>query len=166
LRPATPFDVTSIRAGLPGPGPFGLADIRWFSEREGGDDPGSILVYDGDCGFCTTAAGWAAGKFHHGERVEPWQDLGPGLLAYGLSLEDVQDAAWWVNARGLRERGHRAVGRALRAGGGLRWIIGWFVLTPPTSWLAAGIYRLVVRWRYRLPGGTPACRVEAMPPKA
>jgi uncharacterized protein YbjT (DUF2867 family) len=34
LVPATPFDQTSIRAGLPDLGPFGLADLRWFSTRQ------------------------------------------------------------------------------------------------------------------------------------
>lgn len=29
LVPRTPFDTPSIRAGLPDPGPFGLADLRW-----------------------------------------------------------------------------------------------------------------------------------------
>jgi uncharacterized protein YbjT (DUF2867 family) len=33
LVPATPFDKTSIQAGLPDLGPFGLADLRWFSTR-------------------------------------------------------------------------------------------------------------------------------------
>jgi predicted DCC family thiol-disulfide oxidoreductase YuxK len=167
LTPSTPFDEESIRAGLPDPGPFGLADLGWFSRHEGGDRQGSILIYDGDCGFCTTAARGAARKFGHGERAEAWQFLGESLLEqHGLSLNDMQEAAWWVDARGFRERGHRAIGRALRAGGGLRGIVGWFVLTPPTSWLAAGVYRVVVRRRYRLPGGTPACRVAAKPPKA
>jgi len=162
LMPSTSFDEESIRAGLPEPGPFGLADLRWFSHRDDGDDQGSALVYDGDCGFCTTAAGWAARKFHRGERAEAWQFLGEGVLGqYGLSLDDVQGAAWWVDARGLRERGQRAIGRALLAGGGLRRMVGWLVLIPPTSWLAGGVYRLVVRCRYRLPGGTPACRVDA-----
>jgi predicted DCC family thiol-disulfide oxidoreductase YuxK len=127
---------------------------------------GSILVYDGDCGFCTTAARWAARKSHDGERAEAWQFLDEDLLEeHGLSLDDVKEAAWWVDDRGHRERGHRAIGRALQAGGSLRYAFGWFVLTPPTSWLSAGVYRLIVRWRYRLPGGTPACRVDARPPK-
>jgi NADH dehydrogenase len=166
LTPSTPFDEESIRAGLPDPGPFGLADVRWFSRPHGRDGQGSILVYDGDCGFCTTAARWAARKFRHGERAEAWQFLGEGLLEqHGLSLENVQEAAWWVDGRGLRERGHRAVGRALLAGGGVRRMVGWFVLTPPPSWFAAGVYWVVGRWRYRLPGGTPACRVDARSPK-
>lgn len=34
LLPATPFDAGSVRAGLPEPGPFHLADLRWLAERE------------------------------------------------------------------------------------------------------------------------------------
>jgi predicted DCC family thiol-disulfide oxidoreductase YuxK len=81
------------------------------------------------------------------------------LGRHGLSPQDVQNAAWWVDDVGRRERGHHAVGQALRSQGGLWQILSWFVLYPPTSWLAAGTYKLVARWRYRLPGGTPACRV-------
>jgi predicted DCC family thiol-disulfide oxidoreductase YuxK len=125
-----------------------------------GDTGPAVLVFDGDCGFCTSAARWAERRFRDGERAEPWQLLGEEALAtFGLSLSDVEQAAWWVDAAGTRERGHRAAGRALQAGGGWRRMLGWFVLRPPTSWLAAGVYRLVVRFRYRLPGGTPACRL-------
>ncbi|HEV2361630.1 MAG TPA: DCC1-like thiol-disulfide oxidoreductase family protein [Acidimicrobiales bacterium] len=124
-------------------------------------DGNPILVFDGDCGFCTTSARWAERGFHHGERAEAWQQLGEETLAsFGLTIQDVERAAWWVDHAGLRERGHRAAGRALWAAGGLRRLAGAFVLTPPTSWVAAGVYRAVARWRYRLPGGTPACRVD------
>jgi predicted DCC family thiol-disulfide oxidoreductase YuxK len=123
--------------------------------------PTAILIFDGDCGFCTTSARWAQRRFRHGERAEAWQLIGDGVLErFGLSEKDVREAAWWVDDGDVRERGHRAVGRALVAGGGWRWAAGRLVLTPPVSWLAAGVYRLVVRWRYRLPGGTPACRVR------
>jgi predicted DCC family thiol-disulfide oxidoreductase YuxK len=119
----------------------------------------ATLIFDGDCGFCTTCAQWAERRFGHGEQARAWQLLGDGVLErFGLSEQDVRQAAWWVSGDGLRERGHRAVGRALVAGGGWRRAAGWLVLTPPVSWVAAGVYRLVVRWRYRLPGGTPACR--------
>lgn len=120
----------------------------------------AILIFDGDCGFCTSVSGWSARRFQHGERAQAWQLLDVGVLDHhGLSKPDVQDAAWWVDDSGLRERGHRAIGRALHADGGFWKFLSWFVLTPPTSWIAAGVYKVVVRWRYKLPGGTPACRV-------
>jgi predicted DCC family thiol-disulfide oxidoreductase YuxK len=127
----------------------------------------SVLIYDGDCGFCTTTARWAARKFGNGARAMPWQFLDDGFFqSHRLSHRDVQEAAWWVDSNGRRERGHRAVGRALQAGGGFRRVAGRLVLTWPTSWVAAGVYRLIVRWRYRLPGGTPACNVDAGSPTA
>ncbi|MGA7833897.1 MAG: DCC1-like thiol-disulfide oxidoreductase family protein [Acidimicrobiales bacterium] len=121
---------------------------------------GSLLIFDGDCGFCTTVAGWTARRFRRGERAEAWQLLDAEVLEHhGLNQRDVQDAAWWVDESGLRERGHRAVGRALHAKGGLFKVLSFFILNPPTSWLAAVIYKLIVRSRYKLPGATPACRV-------
>jgi predicted DCC family thiol-disulfide oxidoreductase YuxK len=120
----------------------------------------AILVFDGDCGFCTSAARWASRRFGRGERAEAWQLLGaPALAGLGLTVEDARSAAWWVDGRGPA-RGHRAIGRALQAGGGWRRLAGTLVLTPPASWGAAVAYRLVVRYRYRLPGGTPACRLD------
>ena len=111
------------------------------------------------------AACWAARKFQHGARAEAWQFLGSDYLEqHDLTSEDVSQAAWWVDESGRRERGHRAGGRALEAGGGLRRVAGRLMLVPPVSWLAAGVYRLLVRWRYRLPGGTPACKVDATRP--
>jgi NADH dehydrogenase len=159
LMPSTPFDEEAIRAGLPEPGPFGFSDLRLFSDSHRADSGDSVLVFDGDCGFCTAAAKWAARQFRNGERAEAWQFLGADFLAlHGLSLDDVREAAWWVDDRGRRERGYRAIGMALQGGGGLRQVLGHLVVVPPVSWLAAGLYRLVVRWRYRLPGGTPACK--------
>ncbi len=160
LVPTTPFNEESIRQGLPEAGRFGLHDLRWFSETPKHVQTGSLLIFDGDCGFCTTVAGWTARRFRHDERAEAWQHLDAEVLEHhGLSQRDVQDAAWWVDDSGLRERGHRAVGQALHADGGLFKVLSLLILNPPTSWIASVIYKLVVRWRYKLPGGTPACRV-------
>jgi len=107
-----------------------------------------VLVYDGDCGFCTSAARWAGG-----ERAA-WQELGAGRLArLGLTVEEARDAAWWVDETG-RYRGHLAIGHALAE----RSPLGRALLVPPLSWLGAAVYPLAARWRHRLPGGTPACR--------
>jgi uncharacterized protein YbjT (DUF2867 family)/predicted DCC family thiol-disulfide oxidoreductase YuxK len=169
LAPTTAFDEAAIRAGLPSPGRFGRADLRWAKPsgpRTSAADANvdAVLIFDGDCGFCTTAARWAERGFEHGERAEAWQFLSSEALAsFGLEVSDVQSAAWWVEANGTRERGHRAIGHALHVAGGWKSAAGWLFLHAPVSWVAAGVYRLVVRWRYRLPGGTPACRIATQP---
>jgi predicted DCC family thiol-disulfide oxidoreductase YuxK len=126
-----------------------------------------VLVFDGDCAFCTSAARWAERGWSSDVEVAAWQDLGaPGLGALGLSVAEAQAAAWWVDDRGRRWRGSRAIGKALEAAGGRRAWAGHLALTPPTSWVAAALYRLVVRFRHRLPGGTPACKVPDAPKHA
>ena len=104
-----------------------------------------MLVYDGDCAFCTSSARWVGGP------RASWQELGPkGLERLGLTVEDARAAAWWVDETG-RYRGHLAVGHALAARDGRRSLLGRALLAPPLRWLAAGAYPLVVRWRRRLP---------------
>lgn len=116
-----------------------------------------VLVFDGDCGFCTTSAKWIQHRMDRGVRVEPWQRL--DLEALGLTERDVTTAAYWIDETGKKHRGHRSIGKALvRAGG--RWKpVGALILLPPFSWLAALGYALVAKYRYRLPGGTPACKL-------
>jgi predicted DCC family thiol-disulfide oxidoreductase YuxK len=121
-----------------------------------------LLVFDGDCGFCTWVAGWVSARWPEGAgRTAPWQRVGEeSLAALGLTVDEVKSAAWWIDGGGRRFRGHRAIGKALVACGGLHRVLGGVILVPPTSWIAAGVYRLVVRYRYRLPGATPACRLQ------
>jgi predicted DCC family thiol-disulfide oxidoreductase YuxK len=121
---------------------------------------GSVLVFDGDCGSCTTAAEWARrGWGDDAVRAVSYQALGDdGLSALGLSVSDARGAAWWAGPDGNLWRGHRAVAMALRHGRGWRPPAGLLLLTPPVTWIGAGVYGVVARWRHRLPGGTPACR--------
>jgi len=89
--------------------------------------------------------------------VLPWQKA--ALERYGLSETEAREAAWWIDGEGRRERGHRAIGRALAACGGAWTAIGWLLLLPPpAAWIAALGYRFVARYRHHLPGTTPACR--------
>ena len=119
-----------------------------------------VLVYDGDCSFCSSAARWVSARWVGSEEAIAWQRLNADQLdRLGLTLDDVRSAAWWIDAAGRRSRGHLAIARALRAAPGWPSVVGRVLLVPPVRWLAAGAYPLVARWRHRLPGGTPACRV-------
>jgi predicted DCC family thiol-disulfide oxidoreductase YuxK len=118
-----------------------------------------LLEFDGDCGFCTRSAEWVRTRLPAGSgvAVEPWQRL--DLDALGLSREDVASAAWWIDRDGTKRRGHLAIAAALRAIGGAWGVVGRVLTWPVLSQLAALAYRLTARYRYRLPGSTPACKL-------
>jgi predicted DCC family thiol-disulfide oxidoreductase YuxK len=113
-----------------------------------------VLVYDGDCAFCTSCV-------HVLERIEPhaeivaWQLT--DLAALGLTEEQAIDALQWVQIDGTLHRGHEAVAAALNTAGPIWKIVGRMLLLPGISPMAAKVYRLVANNRYRLPGSTPAC---------
>jgi predicted DCC family thiol-disulfide oxidoreductase YuxK len=114
------------------------------------------LVFDGDCAFCTSAANRVKRKFKHLPYVTPWQEV--DLDRLGLTARQCHDALQWVDYRGT-ESGARAVGRLLQAQGGLWLLVAWTPFVWPFSSMAEGLYRLVAKNRYRLPGGTAACAV-------
>jgi len=125
------------------------------------DDIGPELIYDGDCGFCTSSAQWVARRWSGAESPTaiPWQHLPEGRAEQlHLTPDDFARSAWWVDGDRV-EGGSRAVARALEATGGGWTVVGRILLVPPASWVAPLGYRVVARYRHRLPGGTPACRV-------
>jgi predicted DCC family thiol-disulfide oxidoreductase YuxK len=116
-----------------------------------------VLIYDGDCGFCTETAAWCRARLARPVDVQPWQAL--DLAALGLTERDVTTAAYWIDAEGRAHRGHAAAGRALRAMRRPWPVVGALLLTPPFSLGARALYALVARNRHRLPGSTDACRL-------
>jgi predicted DCC family thiol-disulfide oxidoreductase YuxK len=116
-----------------------------------------VLVFDGDCGFCTSSARWIEARLPADTAVEPWQSL--DLDSLGLTEADVTAAAYWVDDEGGLHRGHLAIGRALVTAGGLWGIVGRLLVSPPLTWVARPVYALVARYRYKLPGATDACRL-------
>ena len=120
-----------------------------------------LLIYDGDCSFCSSSARWITARWHGRQQAIAWQHMSAERLEHlGLTLADVEGAAWWIDpSRGVRASGAPAVARALRAADGWPSLVGRLLLVPPFRWLAAGAYPVIARWRHRLPGGTPACRM-------
>jgi len=118
----------------------------------------SLLIYDGDCGFCTTTAAWIEHQLPvDSATVTPWQWLSEEhLAARGLTLDDVRRKVWWSGPRGS-VGGAKAIAAALRATRGPWALIGVILATPPMSWLAIPGYWLTARYRHKLPGATPAC---------
>jgi len=117
-----------------------------------------LLVFDGDCAFCTSTVHRLQTLLPRFPRSTPWQWL--DLDEYGLTHEDVARYVWVVTPS-HQYAGHLALAALLRMQRGFGWrLAGNLLATPPLSWAAALGYRWVAANRHRLPGGTPAC---AMP---
>jgi predicted DCC family thiol-disulfide oxidoreductase YuxK len=118
-----------------------------------------ILVFDGDCAFCTTWVNRLRELLPRFPEALPFQWIDYAEL--GLDEHDVTHYAWYVSPT-RQLGGHLAFSALLRAQRGPWWrFAGWLLATPPYSWIAALGYRFIARNRHRLPGGTPAC---ALPP--
>jgi predicted DCC family thiol-disulfide oxidoreductase YuxK len=115
-----------------------------------------VLVYDGDCSFCTSSVRLL-------ERIGPeaevvaWQLT--DLTEMGLTEEQAAAAVQWVSIDGTVRSGHEAIAAALKSADGIWKVVGSVILLPGVSWLAARVYRLVAANRHRLPGGTPTCNL-------
>jgi predicted DCC family thiol-disulfide oxidoreductase YuxK len=114
-----------------------------------------LLVFDGDCAFCTTWVNRLEAWLPRPVRSIPWQWA--DLDELGLTADDVHDFAWYLT-RTHSYAGAMAFAAVLRAQPrvGLRFA-GHLLATPPFSVVAALGYNVIAANRHRLPGGTPAC---------
>lgn len=119
-----------------------------------------VLVYDGDCGFCTRSA-LVARRFvmPTGGTVVASYDL--DLDAFGLTMDECLEALQFVDSRGRVHAAQDAVAHLLLAGAPWWRPLGAVLLVPGLNAVAGVLYRAVARNRYRLPGGTAACAMPA-----
>lgn len=120
-----------------------------------------LLVFDGDCAFCTSSAR-ALERIGPSAGIVPWQEA--DLDALGISEEQAIEAVQWIGADGTVRSGHEAIAAVLATAGPGWRIIGRTIAVPGISRLAAIVYRLVADNRHRLPGGTPACATSRQDP--
>lgn len=115
-----------------------------------------LIIYDGDCGFCSASARWLRGHVRPSAQIVAWQEL--DLFPLGLTPEQCTSSVQWVGPHGERADQSQAVAAALRTGvqpwSGAGWVLGRQWLRP----LADRAYRFVARHRGRLPGASDSCR--------
>ncbi|MGH3743804.1 MAG: thiol-disulfide oxidoreductase DCC family protein [Mycobacteriales bacterium] len=111
------------------------------------------MLFDGDCGFCTSSARLLA-RIAPAVRILPWQ--AGDLAALGLTEAACRESVRWVGGEGSHAAGEVAIARALQSAGGPWPAAGRLVLAarPLSGW----VYRWVSAHRSSLPGGTPVCR--------
>jgi len=121
--------------------------------------PAPVLVFDGDCRFCSSAARFVL------RRVRPDADVvafqAADLAALGVTEERARRELLWVRPDGGVDGGAQAVASLLIAGGRGWRPLGLLGRTRPFGRLAAWGYRVVAANRARLPGGSAACATGA-----
>lgn len=114
-----------------------------------------VLIYDGDCAFCSSSVRFIENRIRRHPRCEPWQWLDLG--AYGVTREDCEAAVQFVDTDGTVYSGERGVARVLIHGGKGWAVLGRILLVPGVRHLGSFVYRWVSKNRHRMPGGTPQC---------
>ena len=122
-----------------------------------------VLIFDGDCAFCTSSAAWLAERLRRQDgsnaNLVAWQFT--DLAALGTTQQRAQQEALWIAADGSIFGGAEAFAAWLRYRGGSYGVAGRALSLPGIRGLAAAVYRLIAKNRHRMPGGSPAC---ALPP--
>jgi predicted DCC family thiol-disulfide oxidoreductase YuxK len=104
------------------------------------------LVYDAECEFCARLAGWVERSARGRIVVRASQEAGL-IESVGLTREEVDRAAWAVEAGGRKFEGAAAINRVLRELGGVWSVLGSFYGVPPLRWVEDRYYARVARRR-------------------
>ncbi len=117
-----------------------------------------VLIFDGDCAFCTSCVHFLERRVHPEAEIVAWQFA--DLAGLGVTEQEASDAVQWVGRDGGVRSGHEAIAAMLASAGPVWRLAGRILVLPGISWAAARSYRLIADNRQRLPGGTPACAVR------
>jgi predicted DCC family thiol-disulfide oxidoreductase YuxK len=116
-----------------------------------------ILVFDGDCGFCTTTANWIKKNSKIGLEIAPyqWTDLNQ----YGLTAEEAAAKVQLVVGDKVFA-GHYCMAKLLLIQPNvLLKGLGALMVAPFLNPISAKAYEWIAANRQKLPGGTPACKM-------
>jgi predicted DCC family thiol-disulfide oxidoreductase YuxK len=116
-----------------------------------------VLVFDGDCAFCSTSVSFAERLLGPACDITPWQCA--DLPSLGVDQRRAEYEVLWVTPAGTVYGGAPTVAKLLLNCGRGWAVLGGLLRMPPIRWVAHGVYRLVADNRQRMPGGTPACAV-------
>lgn len=118
-----------------------------------------ILIYDGDCAFCSSSVRFIERRVRRHPVCRPWQHL--ELDEYGVTRGACESAVQYVDEHGRVYAAEEGIARLLIRGGRGWAIVGRVMLVPGVRHAAGVVYRWISRNRHRLPGGTAQCALTA-----
>jgi len=116
-----------------------------------------VLLFDGDCGFCSRSIRFLADRGLLGYPAMPWQRVPEGDLP--VAPERLRDEVVLVRPGRPDVGGADALAASVRASDSWLRFTGRLIGLPGIRAVAHAVYRRVARNRYRLPGGSTACRI-------
>ncbi|MEN9645757.1 MAG: hypothetical protein RL238_2426 [Actinomycetota bacterium] len=114
-----------------------------------------LLVFDGDCAFCSSSVRFGQRWIGRMPQVSPYQFT--DLAVLDLTAAQCEAAVQYVARDRHVYSGEDAVSMLLLGAGRGWWLLGAVMRVPGIHWLSGVAYRWVAKNRHRLPGGTPAC---------
>lgn len=118
-----------------------------------------LLIFDGDCGFCTASVHVIERFIRPNCQIAPWQHT--DIATFGISEAECTEAVQFVDADARVTSGSRAVMAMLKVAPQPWPLVGAIGDLPGIAFVADKAYRWIAKNRYRLPGSTPACAVVA-----
>jgi predicted DCC family thiol-disulfide oxidoreductase YuxK len=115
-----------------------------------------MLIFDGDCGFCTRAVTLIFQRLRPRAEAVRYQSV--DLARYGATEERARHEVLWTG--GELVGGVRAFSRLLRTCDQPWAALGVILGAPPVRWVAHVVYRLIANNRHRMPGGTDSCALR------
>lgn len=117
-----------------------------------------LLIFDGDCGFCTRAVTLIFDRLRPRAEAVRYQSVDLG--GCGTTADRARYEVLWHVPGEEVVGGVRAFSRLLRTCDQPWAAIGALLGVPPFRWVAHMVYRLIANNRHRLPGGTEACALR------
>ena len=115
-----------------------------------------MLIFDGDCGFCTHAVTLIFQHLRPRAVAVRYQSV--DLARYGASEGRARYEVLWTDGELIG--GVRALSRLLRTCDQPWATLGVILGAPPVRWVAHAVYRLIANNRQRMPGGTDSCALR------
>ena len=117
-------------------------------------EPTPLLIFDGDCAFCTSSVRFIERRIRRHPRIQSWQRS--DLAELGLTQEQCETAVQLIE-NGRVTSAHVAIARLLIYGKQGWAVLGYLLLVPGIKQIAGVVYRWVAKNRDRMPGGTAEC---------
>jgi predicted DCC family thiol-disulfide oxidoreductase YuxK len=119
---------------------------------------GAILLFDGDCAFCSSSIRLIMRVIKKHPEIKPYQWI--DLTNYGISKEECTKSIQFYKSESKRFSGAQAFAQFLILSNYPWKILGFTLELPLIKGISKLLYGVVARNRYRLPGGTPECKLK------